>query len=90
MGEVLSFETPTGRFTLDYDRCEGCEGYYCVKACSLYGRDVLRIRGGRAVLAVGFEEVRRLCIECLACELECSLRGRGAIRLELPISGLEG
>jgi NAD-dependent dihydropyrimidine dehydrogenase PreA subunit len=89
MSEDLRFETLTGRFTLHYDRCDGCDAYHCVKACSLYGRDVLRIREGRPVLAVGEEEAKRLCIECLACEVECLLNGYGAIRIELPIPGLE-
>ena len=89
MGEVLEFTFRTGRFSLDYNKCEGCTGFYCVKACSLYGRNLLRIRDGRPVIFVSPEEAGRICVECLACEVECALKGKGAIRIELPIQGLD-
>jgi len=89
MPEVLEFAFRTGRFRLDYGKCDGCQGFWCVKACSLYGRNLLRIKDGKPVIFVSPEEAGRICIECLACEIECALRGRGAITIELPIPGLE-
>ena len=55
--------------------------------CWNYGRnlDPVRAKG----FFVSPEEAGRVCVECLACEIECALRGRGAITIELPIPGLE-
>lgn len=89
MKEKLEFELLTGKFVLNYDKCHGCDGFYCVKACSLYGRNVLRIKGGKPVIFVSPEEAGKLCIECLACEVECILKGKGAIRIDLSIPGLK-
>ena len=58
--EKLEFEIRTGKITIDYSRCEpaiknslepSC-GFACVKACRLYGRNVLRIEGNIPVLTV--------------------------------------
>lgn len=90
-GEVklYEFEFRTGKVIIDHAKCEGCDSYACVKACSLYGRAVLSVRGGKPVLAVEPEEAKRLCIECLACEEACRLEGKGALRIALPLPGLE-
>ncbi len=89
MTDILEFETRTGKIILDYSKCNGCNSFECVKACSLYGRGVLRIRGGKPVLGVSLEDAKRLCNECLACEIHCLLKANGAIKIILPIPGLE-
>ena len=89
MGEVLQFESRTCRITIDYNKCDGCDTFDCVKACRLYGRNVLRIEGKRPVLAMSPEEAKDRCIECLACEINCMLRAKGAITIEAPIPGLD-
>lgn len=86
---MYEFEFRTGKVSIDYAKCDGCTSFACVKACSLYGRNILRVQGGKPVLSVSPEEARRLCIECLACEQECRLWGQEALRIALPIEGLE-
>lgn len=86
---MYEFEFRTGKVVIDRSKCEGCSTYACVKACSLYGRGVLSVRGGKPALAIERSETARLCIECLACEQDCWLEGKGAIRITLPIPGLE-
>lgn len=86
---LYEFEFRTGRALIDHTKCGGCTSYACVKACSLYGRRILRLQGGKPVLSVPRDEAKRLCIECLACEWDCLSKGKGAITLVLPIQGLE-
>lgn len=85
----LEFETRTGKVVIDYDRCNNCLSFACVKACSLYGRGLFRIEEGRLALKISDEEARRQCIECLACENDCHHDGNGALRIDLPLLGLE-
>ncbi len=96
--ETLEFRTRTGRITIDYGRCEAAIGgtaapscgFACVKADRWYGRNVLKIENNRPVLANSDpEEIKRSCIECLACEHDCTFFGRDCIRIELPFPGLD-
>ena len=75
----------TGRVLVDEKLCEGCTSLACVKACSLYGGYLYRVREGRMTLGIPPDTVPRKCNECLACEYECGMRGRGALRIELPL-----
>ena len=96
--EKLEFKTKTTKITLDYGRCEpalenisnpSC-GFACVKACRLYGRNILKIEGNRPALTISeAEEINRLDNECLGCEYGCMTRGTGCVTIELPIPGLE-
>ncbi|MBW1956508.1 MAG: hypothetical protein JRI83_12465 [Deltaproteobacteria bacterium] len=80
--------------TIDYSRCipavennasPSC-GFACVKACRLYGRNILRIEGNRPVLAVSDkEEIKRLDNECLSCEYHCGRFGPGCIIIDIPL-----
>jgi len=96
--EKLEFNTRTAKITIDYSRCEPVSrnisnpscGFACVKACRLYGRNVLKIEGNRPVLSVSDpEEIKRLDNECLGCEYGCLMQGTGCISIELPLLGLE-
>ena len=96
--EKLEFEIRTGKITIDYSRCEpaiknslepSC-GFACVKACRLYGRNVLRIEGNIPVLTVtDAAEIKRMDNECLACEYACWSQGTGCISIELPLPGID-
>jgi len=86
---TYSFEARTGRVSIDQGKCDGCTTFACVKACSLYGSGILRVEGGKPVLAIPREETKRRCIECLACEIDCYFQGKQAITISLPIAGLE-
>ncbi|MBN1591894.1 MAG: hypothetical protein JW941_01450, partial [Candidatus Coatesbacteria bacterium] len=84
---TVSFKTITGRVRFDHKRCLDCEEKPCIKACP---RDILALVDGVPNLAIPAETAAKgKCIECLACELECHLSGRGGIRIDLPIKGLD-
>jgi len=83
-GFTKEYAFRTGRVLVDERACEGCESLACVKACSLYGGYLYRVRDGRMALGIPLDTVSKKCNECLACEYECRLRGRGALRIELP------
>lgn len=97
MTDKLEFSIRTGKINIDYDKCEPATknvanpscGFACVKACRLYGRNILRIEGNRPVLAVKQQaELDRLDNECLGCEYGCWAHGTGCIDIELPIPGI--
>jgi len=92
---ILCFETRKTKITIDYGRClpakentsEPSCGFNCVKACRLYGRNILKIEGNRPVLAVADkEEIKRLDNECLSCEFNCERYGSGCIRIDIPLA----
>ena len=75
------FSFITGHIQIDYDRCQDCENYACVKACSLFGRSILRVEDGRPVLIS--DDANKHCIEDLACEFSCHEYGNKGLRLIL-------
>lgn len=94
---ILKFETRKAKITINYDKClaalgntstPSC-GFACVKACRLYGRNVLKIENNRPALAVKDpEEIKRLDNECLSCEYACSSKsGTDCIGIELSLDG---
>lgn len=83
------FSFRTGRVLIDHEKCARCKSYACVKACSLFGRGILRIQDGLPVLTTTQEEARRLCIESLSCELYCRAYGNKGLRMILDDFGLE-
>lgn len=83
------FKTRTGQVYIDHHKCEGCATVICVEACHRYGAGILSADNGKPVLNVSSEEAKRLDTECLACEVECFLRGQQAIVISLPIPGLQ-
>jgi len=94
MNDRLIFRTRKMTITIDYSRCipavennvsPSC-GFACVKACRLYGRNILRIEGNRPVLAVSDkEEIKRLDNECISCEFNCGRFGPGCINIDIPL-----
>jgi succinyl-CoA synthetase beta subunit len=88
--ECLSFEFETGRLIIDLNKCIAPKcGFVCVKACRWFGRSCLKIKDGKPALVGSPEQLKRLCNECLACEVECELHGGKAIKIELPLYDLE-
>ncbi len=82
----LRFKTRTAEVIIDYNKCIAPDcGFACIKACRLYGRNVLKIEGGKPKLAVSPEEAVRLDNECLACEIYCSWYGNSAIEVRVPL-----
>jgi succinyl-CoA synthetase beta subunit len=88
--KCLSFEFETGKLTIDLNKCIAPKcGFACVKACRWFGRSCLKIKDGKPALVGSPEQLKRLCNECLACEVECELHGGKAIKIELSLYGLE-
>ena len=85
--ETYEFSFATGKITIDYEKCKKCESYACVKACSLFGRSILRIEDGKPVLTS--EDANKRCIEDLSCELYCQAYGNKGLRITLDMFGLE-
>ena len=85
---MLEFEERTIKVVIDDSKCPQCQTKACLKGCSMYDRGILKLKGGKPVV-FDLEEAKRVGTECLACEYECWFRGLDAIRIEVPISGLE-
>lgn len=86
---VFEFPFRTGKTIIDYEKCENCQNYACVKACSLFGASLFRIEKGKPVLIPSLEEAQRRCIEDLACELYCQTYGNKGLKIVLDMFGLE-
>ena len=90
----IAFETRKTKITIDYNQCIPAKenssspscGFACVKACRLYGRNILKIEGNKPVLAVtDTEEIKRLDNECISCEFNCQRHGTACITIEIPL-----
>jgi len=86
---LYRFSFRTGEIVIDHDKCADCKTYACVKGDSLFGRSILRIQNGKPVLTVSPENAKRVCSECLACELYCQKYGNKALTINLEMFGLE-
>lgn len=88
---MLEFAEKSCKITIDTSKCDACETKACADACKTYARGLLGIDNkGRASVAHRSEdEVLRLGTECLACEFACKFRGRDAIKIEVPVAGLD-
>ena len=83
---IYGFNFTTGKVVIDYDKCKDCENYACVKACSFFGRAILRITDGKPVLIS--DDAAKRCIEDLACEFYCQTYGKQALKITLDMFGL--
>jgi hypothetical protein len=81
------FSFTTGRVIIDHEKCRDCESFACVKACSLFGRSILRIENGKPVLIS--EDAHKRCIEDLGCEIYCQAYGNKGLKITLDMFGLE-
>ena len=94
----LEFKAKTIKIAIDYSRCEpvientpnpSC-GFACVKACRLYGRNILKIEGNKPVLTIADPaQIERLDNECISCEYHCWYRGTNCISINIPLPGIE-
>ncbi len=96
--ERLEFNARKVKIVIDYSRCEPAKkansnpscGFACVKACRLYGRNILKIDNNKPILAVtNTAEIERLDNECISCEYSCWLHGSNCISTEIPLPGIE-
>lgn len=84
-----SFKTVTGGTVgFDYSRCIVCSNKVCISGCYA---GILKGEKGLPVLNITSEEAAKgRCVECLVCEIECQMYGKGGGRIVLPIDGLAG
>jgi ferredoxin-like protein FixX len=76
-----------GTVTIDLDRCVQCPTKACIAACNVpnLGSALKGGENGLPALAVTPERAAQGgCIECLACDLACSVDGLGALSFVLP------
>ncbi|MDA8126820.1 MAG: hypothetical protein M0009_16745 [Deltaproteobacteria bacterium] len=83
---MQEFEEQTLKVRIEESQCAACESKACIAACKTYARGMLVLKDGVYPMVAG--EAKRLGTECLACEYECRLRGKGAISIDAPIPGL--
>jgi len=87
----MEFKERTIKVIIDTTKCPDCTSKACVEACKIYARGILQLSDGKpSVSHLSQEEVKRIGTECLACEYACWQRGNNAIRIEVPIKGLDG
>jgi Pyruvate/2-oxoacid:ferredoxin oxidoreductase delta subunit len=86
---VFNFSFRTGEVSIDYSKCARCKNYACIKADSLFGTGLLRLQAGKPVLTTNLEDAKRLCSECLACELYCKAYGNAGLSIKLDMLGLD-
>jgi len=84
---IYEFPFATGKVIVDYEQCKDCESYACVKACSIFGRAILRVEDGKPILVS--EDANKRCIEDLTCELYCQSHGNKGLQIALDMFGLE-
>lgn len=90
----LRFELMSGGAVhIDLERCTQCPTQACVAACQdpLIDGPLALAEGGQGprLRYTPAEILSGGCVECLACEQECRLRGvAGALVISLPIPGL--
>ena len=82
----MEFQEQTIKVIIDDDKCKTCESKACIAACNTYARGILVLKDGKPAVE---GDPKRLGTECLACEYECWFRGKGAIKIEAPIPGLD-
>lgn len=85
---MYEFEIRTGKIAIDHNKCEDCTSFACVKACSAFGRQILRLENLKPILSTTPEDAKRICNECLCCELYCKFDGRDAVKISLPMPEL--
>ncbi|MFC2046210.1 ATP-grasp domain-containing protein [Chloroflexota bacterium] len=86
---LYQFETVTGgTITYNHSLCAVCESKVCVEECA---RQILSLNAeGLPELNITREEAKRgRCVECLACEVDCTFKGAGGGQIHLPIPGLD-
>lgn len=90
--KIYKFQISSGgEVRFDLTLCEGCSSKACVKACNqLNMGNILKIENGLPQLKVSEEEAKKgACTECLSCELDCRLLGKGGIQIILTQPELE-
>lgn len=84
---AYSFDTKTGKLTIDHEKCSACRSRGCIEACI---PGILKLEENKPVLSISREEAAKgKCTECLACEIFCRFNEQAAVWIDLPIEGLK-
>ncbi|MDN5345392.1 MAG: hypothetical protein PWQ18_1506 [Clostridia bacterium] len=87
---MLEFRERTIKISIYTSKCKECATKACIDACKKFARGILQLQDGAPSVAhLGEEETKRRGTECLACEYECWFRGKSAIKIDVPIEGLD-
>jgi hypothetical protein len=80
-----------GTLTIDLARCEACQAKPCLDVCRTQGGPLVRDpASGLPTVRVSLADIKRgACVECLGCELDCTLHGMQALTIELPLAGFD-
>jgi ferredoxin-like protein FixX len=87
-GEKYEFKTRTAKIIFNHSIFQEVDASIVIDACPV---NILKENSkGLPVLAIEPEEAERgKCIECLACEFASLEAGIAAVKIELPIEGLD-
>ena len=90
-GRTLQFKVFSGgTIAVDLAQCEDCPTKACVAVCEVQGGPFVCDEGGLPSLRLTLAEIEKGgCVECLGCELDCSLHGLGALKIDLPLAGFD-
>jgi hypothetical protein len=92
MGQILQFRVRSGgTISVALEQCAECTTRACVVVCESQGGPLVWNveRKGPGLRWSEAEVERGGCVECLGCELDCTLTGRQAVTIHLPIARLE-
>ena len=86
----MEFKERSMTVIIDTSKCPDCTTKACIEACKTFDRELLQLKDGLPSVAhISADEVIRRGTECLACEYACWKRGKNAIRIDVPIKGLD-
>jgi hypothetical protein len=86
----MEFNERSIKVNIDISKCPECSTKACIEACKTFDRAILQLKDGvPSVSYLSPEEVIKRGTECLACEYVCWQRGRQAIKIDIPIKGLD-
>ena len=88
----LEFKVRSGGWIrFDLEKCRSCDAKVCLDVCAVQGGPlILDEERGVPGLRWSLAEIERGgCVECLGCELDCTLRGRQAVTIVLPLARMD-
>jgi hypothetical protein len=92
MSNQLQFRIRSaGTISIALERCAECPTRACLAVCESQDGPLVWDEGRRGpALRWSEAEVERGgCVECLGCELDCTLFGRQAVSIHLPLPRME-
>lgn len=86
----MEFKERSIAISIDTSKCPDCTTKACIGACKIFNRGILQLKDGHPSVAhISADEVGRRGTECLACEYACRKKGMDAIKIDIPIKGLD-